>query len=86
MHGRTMKSPSWHRALLQCPSLLLGFFSDRRTSADALVIGHAFRGSAMGDNPGDGFLQESRPKANNLPVGEQIEEKGADVLKTLGTA
>jgi len=39
----------------------------------------------MGYNSSDGFLQEFGTKTDDLPVGKQIEEKGADVLKPFGT-
>ena len=36
----------------------------------------------MGNDPGNGCLQERRAKSDDLPVGKQIEEEGADILKT----
>jgi len=35
----------------------------------------------MGDEPGNGFLQESGAQADDLSVGEQIDQKWAHLFK-----
>lgn len=69
-------------SLLKCPGLFLSFFPYGRPPADALVIRPAFRSPTVGDEPGNGFLQESGAQTDDLPVGEQIDQKRAHVFKT----
>jgi len=59
--------------LFKGPRLFLGFFSYGGTTADLLIIGPAFRGAPVGNDPGNGFLQESRAQADDLPVRKQID-------------
>ena len=40
----------------------------------------------MGDDPGDGCLQEGRTEADDLSIGKQVEQKGSHILKPFRAA
>ena len=71
---------------LERARLLFGDPSKRRASADLLVITSRFLVTLSRDQPRKRFLKRSPWEANNVGIGEEIEEKRANLFEGLRTS
>ena len=84
--GANQKVAVGAQGLFKRCGLFFGFGEDGRAAADAPVVGHALGGAAISNDAGNGCLQKRRAQADDLSVGEQVEEERPHVLKPFGTA